>query len=237
MVMTGAEGLTHIQKIQDVLRQQPPQRVADWRVTEVVDHWDEAGLHGAFLSETDRASRNVWVYRLENGARVIIRPSGTEPKKKVYIEVPSAPLGADATQEGLTRQKVEMNAVAQQLADDFTRQMLAIIDVQLPAYGLRVSGLVPLDKRIEFVERFIPGLEERIRSQVDGDTTEDEVSEWIDSQLASYGKDARGLVFDAMEVYLEAERYQADQNKLVGKDERLKALAAMESVFFFSQST
>jgi hypothetical protein len=55
--------------------------------------------------------------------------------------------------------------------------------------------------------------------------------------LASYGKDARGLVFDAMEVYLEAERYQADQNKLVGKDERLKALAAMESVFFFSQST
>jgi phosphoglucomutase/phosphomannomutase len=239
MVMTGAEGLANIQKIQDVLRQQPPQRVADWRVTEVVDHWDEAGLHGAFLSETDRASRNVLAYRLENGARVMIRPSGTEPKNKVYIEVPSVPLGAAATQEALTRQKAETNAIAQQLADDFTRQMLAIIDVHLPTYALRVSGLVALDKRIEFVERFIPGLEERIRSQVYDGTTQEEVSQWIDVQLASYGKDARGLVFDAMEAYLEAESHKVEQNGPVGpawKDERLKELAAMEAAFFFSPS-
>jgi hypothetical protein len=179
------------------------------------------------------------MYRLENGARVMIRPSGTEPKNKVYIEVPSPPLGTAATQETLTRQKVETNAIAQQLADDFTRQMLAIIDVHLPAYALRVSGLVPLDKRIEFVERFIPGLEERTRSQIHDGTTQDEVSQWIDAQLASYGKDARGLVFDAMEAYLEAERRKVEQNGPVGsawKDERLQELAAMESAFFFSQT-
>jgi hypothetical protein len=102
-----------------------------------------------------------------------------------------------------------------------------------------VSGLVSLDKRIEFVERFIPGLEERIQSQVHDGTTQDEVSQWIDVQLASYGKDARGLVFDAMEAYLEAERHQVEQNGPVEpawKDERLKELAAMESAFFFSQS-
>ncbi len=159
MVMTGAEGLSNIQNIQKVMRDRPPTRVADWSVTEVIDHWDEAGLHGAFLSETDRASRNVLVYRLENGARVMIRPSGTEPKNKVYIEVPAAPLGAGTSLEALSQQKVETNQIAQRLGDDFTRQMLAIIDVHLPAYGLRVSGLVPLDKRIEFVETFIPGLE------------------------------------------------------------------------------
>jgi hypothetical protein len=143
-------------------------------------------------------------------------------------------LGAAATLEALHRQKAETHAIAQQLADDFTRQMLAIIDVHLPAYALRVSGLVPLDKRIEFVEQFIPGLEERIRSQVDGGMTQDAVSQWIDAQLASYGKDARGLVCDAVQAYLEAERRQVEQNGSAGEG-RLKSLAAMESVFFGAQ--
>jgi hypothetical protein len=39
-----------------------------------------------------------------------------------------------------------------------------------------------------------------------------------------------------MEAYLEAERHQVEQNGSLGKDERLKELAAMESAFFFSPS-
>jgi hypothetical protein len=52
------------------------------------------------------------------------------------------------------------------------------------------------------------------------------VSEWIDLTLASYGKDARGLVRDAVTAYLETERQHADA------PERLEVLATMESVFF-----
>ena len=96
-------------------------------------------------------------FRLDNGARAIIRPSGTEPKNKIYIEVPSTPLGPSSSREALAQQKAQTNAVAQQIADDFTRQMLAIIGVHLPDYALRVSGLVPLDKRIEFAEQFMAG--------------------------------------------------------------------------------
>ena len=103
MVMTGAEGTVQIQAIQQGLRQQPPTAVAGWEVTQHVDHWDETGRHGRFLSETDRASRNVLVFRLENGARVLVRPSGTEPKNKVYIEVPAPPVGRQAGREALAR--------------------------------------------------------------------------------------------------------------------------------------
>ena len=104
MVMSGAEGAGRIQHIQQALRSNPPRELDGWEVTRAVDHWDETGGHGPLLSDTDRAARNVLVYRLANGARVIIRPSGTEPKNKVYVEVPAAPLGAEAGDEELASQ-------------------------------------------------------------------------------------------------------------------------------------
>ncbi len=230
MVMTGAEGLANIQRIQAALRERPPEKVAEWRVTEHRDHWDEGGLHGAMKSETDRASRNVLMYRLENGARLIVRPSGTEPKNKVYIEVPAPPLGEDAGAEALARQKAETDAAALRIADDFSRQMLAVIDVHLPDWALRVSGLVPLDRRIDFAERFVPELEERAREIASGEAPRDDVDEWIDERLAAYGKDARGLVADAVAAYLEEERRQLEARG--GDAARLELLGALETAFF-----
>jgi len=232
MVMTGAEGTVQIQAIQQGLRQQPPTVVAGWKVTQHVDHWDETGRHGRFLSETDRASRNMLVFRLENGARVLVRPSGTEPKNKVYIEVPAPPVGRQAGREALARCKADTDAVAQRIADDFTRQMLVLINVHLPDYALRISGLVPLDKRLDFVEHFIPGLEERAAALYHGTTSQDEVSDWIDTYLASYGKDARGLVREAITAYVSTEREQAERRGGTDAFQRLQHLKAMESAFF-----
>jgi hypothetical protein len=232
MVMTGAEGTVQIQAIQQGLRRQPPTAVAGWEVTQHVDHWDEAGRHGRFLSETDRASRNVLVFGLEHGARVVVRPSGTEPKNKVYIEVPAPPVGRQAGREALARCKVDTDAVAQRIADDFTRQMLALINVHLPDYALRISGLVPLDKRLDFVEHFIPGLDERAAALSHGTISQEEVSNWIDTHLASYGKDARGLVREAMTVYVRTEREQAERCGGTETCQRLQHLQAMVSAFF-----
>ena len=48
---------------------------------------------GSFKSETDRSARNFLTFHFEGGLKASIRPSGTEPKNKVYIEKPSGPLG------------------------------------------------------------------------------------------------------------------------------------------------
>lgn len=232
MVMTGAEGTANIQTIQQTLRQCPPTRLAEWNVTHVIDHWNEAGRYGPFRSETDRASRNVLVCTLENGARVIIRPSGTEPKNKIYIEVPTPPLGARAGRDALAHQKAEADAAAQRIADDFTRQMLAIIGVQLPDYGLRISGLVALDKRLDFVERFIPGLTTQCQEWIQGSRTREEVSQWIDTHLDSYGKDARGLVREAMTAYVQTPRQHVEALGTGKAAEQRRGLDAMAAVFF-----
>jgi phosphoglucomutase len=232
MVMTGAEGLTNIETIQQTLRHQPPEKVAGWTVTEMVDHWDETGLHGPFKSETDRASRNMLVFRLDNGARVIIRPSGTEPKNKIYIEVPAPPLGPQADHTALVHSKTEADTMAQQLADDFTRQILAIIGVHLPDYALRLSGLLPLDRRLDFVEHFVPGLEARVYALCQGNTSQEAVSQWIDAHLASYGKDARGLVRDALAAYLWGEQQKVERGGTAEAARRRQYLEAMETIFF-----
>jgi phosphoglucomutase/phosphomannomutase len=232
MVMTGAEGLANIEKIQQTLRAHPPEKVAGFAVTRMIDHWDETGVHGPFVSDTDRASRNMLVFHVDNGARIIIRPSGTEPKNKIYIEVPAPPVGLQGSRQALTRSKTDTDAIAQRIADDFTRKMLAIIDVSLPDYALRLSGLLPLDRRLDFVEQFIPGLEARVQSWQRGGTTQQDVSQWIDAHLASYGKDARGLVRDALSTYIHAERQKASTLSGAEANQRQQDLAAMETVFF-----
>ena len=236
MVMSGAEGASRIQQIQQTLRAHPPAELDGWEVVHAVDHWDETGAHGPLLSETDRAARNVLAFRLANGSRVIIRPSGTEPKNKVYVEVPAPPLGMEAGNDELARNKATTDAFARRLADDFTRQMLATIGVELPVYALRISDLVPLDRRLHFVERFLPEFEERALACVQGQDTRESASGWIDDRLAMYGKDARALVGDAMGAYLQSERQQTEAVANAAALRRQRCLDFMETVFFGLQS-
>ncbi len=65
-------------------RRQPPEALGGLAVTEVVDY--AHGVDG--LPPTDAVA-----VRLGTAARVVLRPSGTEPKMKVYLEVVTAPPG------------------------------------------------------------------------------------------------------------------------------------------------
>ena len=73
----GADGMARMNAIMAHLRQNSPAELAGWKVQQAVDYQNSAatGLPGA----------NVLEYRLENGASLMIRPSGTEPKIKVYL--------------------------------------------------------------------------------------------------------------------------------------------------------
>ncbi len=59
------------------LRAAPPATLGGLRVAEVRDLQDGAG---------DRPPADILVLRLERGVRVVVRPSGTEPKLKAYLE-------------------------------------------------------------------------------------------------------------------------------------------------------
>jgi phosphoglucomutase/phosphomannomutase len=88
----GATGPQRLADLLDGLRAKPPTAIGPRAVVSAVDHRDERGRYGPFVSESDKAARNVLVYTLapgphDEGARVILRPSGTEPKLKVYVEV------------------------------------------------------------------------------------------------------------------------------------------------------
>ncbi|MGI8698984.1 MAG: phospho-sugar mutase, partial [Mycobacteriales bacterium] len=69
--------LSAIAEVMAELRGRPPRTLGGSAVTDVVDL-----LPGGRLPASD-----VLVYPLENGGRVIVRPSGTEPKLKAYLEV------------------------------------------------------------------------------------------------------------------------------------------------------
>jgi phosphomannomutase len=77
-VMVGPDGPARIRQVVDRLRTDPPARLGDLAVTEVVDL--QAGT--ADLPPTDGI-----VLHLGDQIRIIVRPSGTEPKVKVYFEV------------------------------------------------------------------------------------------------------------------------------------------------------
>ena len=73
----GLSGMDKMADIMDGLRQNPPAKIGDYAVVKVTDYKkpEETGLPAA----------NVLVYKLEGGAEVIVRPSGTEPKIKTYF--------------------------------------------------------------------------------------------------------------------------------------------------------
>ena len=75
------------------VRLAPPTTLAGSRVTEVVDLADGADS----LPPTDGLR---WL--AADGTRVVVRPSGTEPKVKCYLEV-IVPVASDADDAALTR--------------------------------------------------------------------------------------------------------------------------------------
>ena len=74
----GLSGMDKMAKMMESLRKNPPADFAGDAVVSVTDYEkpEETGLPKA----------NVLIYKLEDGASVVVRPSGTEPKNKTYFK-------------------------------------------------------------------------------------------------------------------------------------------------------
>lgn len=94
----GADGMAKMQAIMDTLRANPPKTLAGEPVTEVTDY--SQGVRGLPRS-------NVLEYRSGNG-KVLVRPSGTEPKIKVYLSSRAGTMAdAEKTTESLLAEIAE----------------------------------------------------------------------------------------------------------------------------------
>lgn len=74
---TGFKAMEEMAAIMNHLRKDPMTAVDGQKVMEVVDYEEETGLPKA----------NVLSYHFESGTQVMVRPSGTEPKLKIYLTV------------------------------------------------------------------------------------------------------------------------------------------------------
>jgi len=98
----GADGLASIRAAMARFRASPPQAIGGHPVIEIVDL--DAG--GGGLPRSD-----VLIFRLAGGRRVIMRPSGTEPKLKSYYEV-RIEVGADEVMTSAqARGRAELSAL------------------------------------------------------------------------------------------------------------------------------
>ena len=82
----GAAGMAKMADIMDKFRKEPPKEVAGYQVTEIADYLNsyKKDLATDEQTEINLPKSNVLSYSLEGGMGVIVRPSGTEPKVKVY---------------------------------------------------------------------------------------------------------------------------------------------------------
>ncbi len=83
----GQDGMAKMAKSMSDLRTTPPTEIADSKTIAILDYSTsvETNVQTGETSEIKLPKSNVLCYRLENGAQAIVRPSGTEPKIKVYI--------------------------------------------------------------------------------------------------------------------------------------------------------
>ena len=100
ITLKGIEGLEKIQTILENLRKNPPSVIGDYKVTSARDYKADTviNMETKEVKATGLPSSNVLYYDLTDDAWVCVRPSGTEPKIKLYYGIKGTSL-ADADEK------------------------------------------------------------------------------------------------------------------------------------------
>ncbi len=111
----GAEGMDKMKNIMSSLRANPPKEIAGLEVTKVSDYLTgvSTDTKSGVQEKITLPKSNVLAFSLPDGNSAIIRPSGTEPKIKVYVTA----VGKD-------------HEDAQRLTDEISKCMKGFIGVE-----------------------------------------------------------------------------------------------------------
>lgn len=108
ITLKGKEGLQKIQDILNNLRANTPEMIGEYKVLSARDYKADTikDMATGEVTSTGLPSSNVLYYDLPDGAWVCVRPSGTEPKIKIYYGVKGTSLEDAAKKSAELGEKV-----------------------------------------------------------------------------------------------------------------------------------
>ncbi|MBQ2944742.1 MAG: phospho-sugar mutase [Ruminococcus sp.] len=106
----GAEGMQKMSELMDNLRADAPKEIASFKVEGICDYFEsiDTDLVTGNTESINLPKSNVLSYSLEGGNAAIVRPSGTEPKIKLYL----TSVGKDKADALAIMDKLEVSAKA-----------------------------------------------------------------------------------------------------------------------------
>ena len=83
---SGVDGTKKMKDIMESMRKNPPKKIDMYRVSSLRDYKTSEikNFETGEISPTGLPESDVLYFNLENGSKIVIRPSGTEPKIKIY---------------------------------------------------------------------------------------------------------------------------------------------------------
>jgi phosphoglucomutase len=149
--LLGAKGMEQIALIMDHLRDTKIDAFDDFTVKERLDR--RQGDPQPHLSQTDTSARNILIYYFDDtpdtaGMRMTVRPSGTEPKIKMYIEVSGKP----CRPEKLEEEKQKITAIRHKMEKAFMQYCYRLLEVDFPDRGFLLFWQLPLVDKLKYFE-------------------------------------------------------------------------------------
>jgi phosphoglucomutase/phosphomannomutase len=135
--MSGILGKQNMTRMLDALRASPLKEIAGLAVTCFEDLRDPKGRFGPLKGATDAAARNFLIFTLGDRAKVVLRPSGTEPKAKVYLEVCTPPCGAGVSAADWQKQCKDVDTLMKAITEDFLTKSLGLIGMTPADAGMK----------------------------------------------------------------------------------------------------
>lgn len=147
--LPGAEGMTQIRKIQDSLRSEKVSKVGEYDVLKVEDYWDRK----PFLSETDRITKDLLIFHFKPfeefiAVKITLRPSGTEPKAKMYFEIGCNPVEMNK----LNDIKLKAEDLLGKIEKLFMLHCFKVIGIDFPERGFLLFWQLALKDKLKYFE-------------------------------------------------------------------------------------
>jgi len=147
--LLGAKGMEQIVHIMDHLRNTKIESFGKFRVAKKRDR--RLGEPQPHLSKTDTSARNMLIYTIDKlpdtaAIKITVRPSGTEPKIKMYFEV----MGNPCRPENLEDEQKKIAGIRQELEKTLMQYCYQLLEVDFPDRGFLLFWQLPLDDKLKY---------------------------------------------------------------------------------------